>query len=60
MNKKKTWKNLIIESGVTEDKFDDDIYYELKKPDSVFLKAILKMYTYETFLPYELNKACYR
>jgi hypothetical protein len=45
---------------VTEDKFDDDIYNELTYPESIFVKALLKMYTYETFLPYELNKACYR
>ena len=51
---------MIIESGVTEDKFDEVIEFDLKYPDSIYVKALLKMYTYETFLPYELNKACYR
>jgi hypothetical protein len=53
-------KELIIGSGVAEDRFDENISYELKNPDSVFVKALLKLYTYESFLPYELNKACYR
>ena len=58
-NKEKL-KEIIIKSGVTEDRFDENISNELKNPESVFVKALLKLYTYESFLPYELNKACYR